>query len=105
MKTAKPRLTKAQILRTLKKQNHALKQFSVRRIGLFGSYARDQQTTKSDIDFIVEFDKPTYDNFYSLCVYLERLFKRRVEVLTPDGVDSIRVGEVAQSIRESVVYV
>lgn len=105
MKAAKPRLTKAKILRTLTKQNDALKQFSVRRIGLFGSFASGQQTTKSDIDFIVEFDKPTYDNFYGLCVYLERLFKRKVEVLTPDGVDSIRVDEVAQSIRESVVYV
>ena len=105
MKATKPRLTKAQILRTLKKQNEALKSFSVRRIGLFGSYARGQQTAKSDIDFIVEFDKPTYDNFYSLCVYLEKLFKRKVEVLTPDGVDSIRVDEVARRIRESVVYV
>lgn len=105
MKAAKSRLTKAEILRTLKKQDDALKQFSVRRIGLFGSYARGQQTTKSDIDFIAEFDKPTYDNFYGLCVYLEKLFKRKVEVLTPDGLDSIRVDEVAQSIRESVVYV
>jgi predicted nucleotidyltransferase len=53
-----------------------LKRFSVRRIGLFGSYARGQQTAQSDIDFIVEFDRPTYDNFYNLCVYLEKLFKR-----------------------------
>lgn len=62
MKAAKPRLTKARILGTLKQRNEALKQFSVRRIGLFGWYARGQQTTQSDIDFIVEFDKPTYDN-------------------------------------------
>jgi hypothetical protein len=53
----------------------------------------------------VEFEKPTYDNFFNLIVYLEKLFGRKVEVLTPDGVDSIRVPEVAQSIRDSVVYV
>jgi len=105
MKAAKPRLTKAQIVRTLKKQDAALNSFSVKRIGLFGSYARGEQTAKSDIDFLVEFDRPTYDNFYGLCVFLEKLFKRRVEVLTPGAVASIRVDEVAQGIRESVVYV
>lgn len=105
MKTSKPRLTKAQILKALKDNDDLLKQYSVKRIGLFGSYARGKQTPASDIDFIVEFERPTYDNFYGLCVSLERLFKRKVEVLTPDAVDSIRVAEVARSIRESVVYV
>lgn len=105
MKAARPRLTKAQIVRTLKKQDDALKRYSVRRIGLFGSYARGDQTAKSDIDFLVEFDRPTYDNFYGLCVYLQKLFKRKVEVLTPSAVASIRVNEVARRIRETVVYV
>ena len=105
MKTARPRLTKAQIVRTLKKQDEALKRYSVKRIGLFGSYARGDQTAKSDIDFLVEFERPTYDNFYGLCVYLQKIFKRKVEVLTPSAVASIRVDEVARSIRESVVYV
>jgi predicted nucleotidyltransferase len=82
MRTTKPRLTKAQILGALKKN----------------------EELTSDIDFIVEFERPTYDNFYGLCVALEKLFKRKVEVLTPDAVDSIRVDEVARSIRESVVY-
>ncbi|MBY0497405.1 MAG: nucleotidyltransferase family protein [Cyanobacteria bacterium] len=105
MRTTKPKLMKAQILSALKKNDELLKQYSVRRIGLFGSYARGQQTPTSDIDFIVEFERPTYDNFYGLCVSLEKLFKRKVEVLTPDAVDSIRVDEVARSIRESVIYV
>lgn len=105
MKTAKPRLTKGQIVKTLKKNDDLLKLYAVKRIGLFGSYARGTQTQSSDIDFIVEFAKPTYDNLYGLCVSLEKLFKRRVEVLTPDAIDSIRVDEVARSIRESVVYV
>ena len=105
MKVAKPRLTKAQIVRTLRKQEEALKRYCVKRIGLFGSYARGEQTTKSDIDFLVEFGRPTYDNFYGLCVFLEKLFKRKVEVVTSSAVASIRVAEVARSIRESVVYV
>jgi predicted nucleotidyltransferase len=100
----KPSLTRARILKTLRDHDEALKRYSVKRIGLFGSYARGKQTRGSDIDFLVEFEQPTYDNFFNLIVYLEKLFGRKVEVLTPDGVDSIRVPEVAQSIRDSVVY-
>lgn len=99
-------LTRERILRTLKKNQQAFaKKYSVKRIGLFGSYARGKQTRGSDLDFLVEFDKPTYDNFSRLIAELERLFGKKVEILTPDGVDSIRVEEVARSIRESVVYV
>jgi len=105
MKAAKPRLTKAQIVRTLRKEDEALKRYSVKRLGLFGSFARGEQTARSDIDFVVEFERPTYDNFYDLSQFLEKLFKRKVEVLTPSAVASIRVDEVARSIRESVIYV
>lgn len=101
----KTTLTRAKILKALRDQDEVFKKYSVKRIGLFGSYARGTQKRGSDIDFLVEFEKPTYDNFYDLIVYLEKVFGRKVEVLTPDGVDSIRVPEVAQSIRDSVVYV
>ena len=105
MKKKTPSLTRARILKMLREHGDVLEKYSVKRIGLFGSYARGKQTRGSDIDFLVEFEKPTYDNFYALIVYLEKLFGRKVEVLTPDGVDSIRVPEVAQSIRDSVVYI
>jgi uncharacterized protein len=103
--TKKTGLTKAAILKTLRAHDEDLKRFSVRRIALFGSYARNGQTEKSDIDLIVEFADPTYDNFYDLSVYLERLFARKVDILTPTAIDSIRVREVAESIRQSLVYV
>lgn len=100
----KPSLTRTSILKALREHDEALKKYSVKRIGLFGSYARGKKKRGSDIDFLVEFEKPTYDNFFNLVVYLEKLLGSKVEVLTPDGVDSIRVPEVAQSIRDSVVY-
>ena len=40
--------------------------FSVKRIGLFGSYARGEQKASSDIDVLVEFEKPTFRNFMDL---------------------------------------
>jgi len=98
-------LTRAQILKTLREHDEQLKEFAVCRIGLFGSYAKGSETDESDIDFLVEFEKPTYDNFYNLIEYLEGLFGRRVEILTPSALETMRIEEVADSIRESVVYV
>ena len=103
--TKKTALTRAAILRTLRAHEEQLNHFSVRRIGLFGSFARNAHRNGSDVDLVVEFDEPTYANFYGLSVYLERLLRRKVEILTPDAIDSIRVEEVAQSIKDSVVYV
>jgi len=45
--------------------------FGVKRIGLFGSFARGEQKESSDIDVLVEFEKPTFRNFMDLSFYLE----------------------------------
>ena len=105
MKKKRPSLTRARILKMLREHDEVLKKYSVRRIGLFGSYAREEQKRGSDIDLLVEFEKPTYDNFYDLIVYLEKQFRRKVQVLTPAALETMRVKEVARSIRDSTVYV
>lgn len=101
---ARDALTREDIFRILRENNAVLDRFAVRRIGLFGSYAKDRQRPASDIDLLVEFDRPSYDNFAGLQDTLERLFGRRVEILTPDGLSGIRVARVADSIRETIVY-
>ena len=45
--------------------------FSVKRIGLFGSYLFGNETEKSDIDLIVELSEPSFDNYMDLKFYLE----------------------------------
>ncbi len=75
-------LTRAGILKALGGHEDMLRRYSVKRIGLFGSYVRDQAQRSSDVDFLVEFEKPTYDNFYDLSVSLEHLFGRRIELVT-----------------------
>ena len=70
------------ILNLLEKHNDILRKFKVRRIGLFGSFARGEQKKHSDIDFLVEFDEPTFDNFIDLLFSLEKLFARKVELIT-----------------------
>jgi len=62
--------------------------FAVKRIGLFGSYARGEQKASSDIDILVEFEKPTFRNFMNLSFYLEDLFGREVDLVTVGGLHS-----------------
>jgi uncharacterized protein len=59
--------------------------FDVKRIGLFGSFARGEQKESSDIDILVEFYKPTFRNFMDLSFYLEDLFGRKVDLVTVKG--------------------
>ncbi len=97
-------LSRSGILRKLRQSRRLLDRYSVRKIGLFGSFATGRQRAGSDIDFLVEFERPTYDNFIGLTRALEKIFGRKIEVLTPGGLDSIRVPAVADGIRETLAY-
>lgn len=98
------RLTKQRILRMLRDNQELLDRYTVSRIALFGSYATGRQTAKSDIDFLVEFKQPTFDNYMGLAYDLEKLFGRKVEMLTPEGLDSIRIESIAENIRGALTY-
>ena len=78
----KPTLTRARILKVLREHEDLLRRYSVKRLGLFGSYARGQQKRGSDVDFLVDFEKATYDNFIDVTFSLERLFRRKVGLVT-----------------------
>ena len=97
-------LTRREILRRLRQNRDILNQYHVRKIGLFGSYASGRQAGKSDIDFVVEFDQPTYGNFMAVYDFLEKLFGRKIDLLTPEAIETIRVKSVAESIKKSLVY-
>ena len=56
--------------------------YDVKKIGIFGSYARHEENEESDVDILVEFEKPTLHNFMSLIDYLEGLFGRKVDLVT-----------------------
>jgi predicted nucleotidyltransferase len=87
-KTKKTIPTRQQILAVLSANDDMLKNQGVRRIGLFGSFARNQGRVRSDMDFLVEFERPTFDNYMNLAFSLEKLFGRHVDLVTPDGLSS-----------------
>ena len=83
-----PKLDKEKIFELLKKNKYQLQKYGVYRIGLFGSYARRENNEESGIDFLVEFeeDQKKYDNFIELVFFLENLFNKKVDLLTPDSI-------------------
>lgn len=104
MKKQKP-LSKKEIMKVLDKNKQMLLKYDVKKIGLFGSFARNEQKPESDIDFFVEFEKPSFDNFMGVSSYLENLFGRKIEILTPAGVESIRIKQIKEEIKRSISYV
>lgn len=83
----KPVQSKARVLALVKRNENILKSFGVKRLGLFGSFASGKQRTRSDVDFLVEFEQgsKSFDNFMQLSFFLEDLMGRRVELITPES--------------------
>jgi predicted nucleotidyltransferase len=75
------------VLQVLKQNNAELeKQFGVKTLMLFGSVARDEATSKSDVDLLVEFNRPVgYFGLFALQNYLEKLLGCPVDLGTPDS--------------------
>ncbi len=104
MKKQRKALTRDEILDAIRKHRDTLLEYKVREIGLFGSFVRGEQAKRSDIDFVVDFEEPSIENYMGLSSFLESLFGRKVEILTPAGVDSIRINHVKEEIKRSIVY-
>jgi hypothetical protein len=85
-----PRRRRPVVIKKLQAQAPAIcSKFGVKRIGIFGSFARGEQTRKSDVDVLVDFTAgyATLKNFVGLAEYLEALFKRKVDLITVEGLD------------------
>jgi predicted nucleotidyltransferase len=58
------------IIDILRRHEQEIKnRFHVKRIGLFGSFARGDEKDTSDVDIMVEFEEPTFDNFMKLSFF------------------------------------
>lgn len=79
--------TKEAVLAAIRSHGSQIQATGVRRLGLFGSFVRSQQTPNSDVDILVEFDPAlkTFDNFMRLSVLLEDLCQRRVDLVTTES--------------------
>ena len=83
----RPIQSKQDIFVLLRQHQDLIMRLGVTRLGLFGSYVRNEQHPDSDIDFLVEFQPShkTFDNFMQLSFLLEDSLQRSVELVTPES--------------------
>ena len=75
------------VINLLKSENTRLSnQFGVKTLLLFGSFARDEATAASDVDLLVEFNKPVgYFGLFTLQDFLEKLLNTQVDLGTTES--------------------
>jgi predicted nucleotidyltransferase len=94
-------VTKNDIILKLKELKPLLyKDYSVKEIGLFGSFSDETFTEESDIDLLVEFERPIGWKFFSLEIYLEKIFNRKIDLVTKNALKD----QIKESILKQVNY-
>lgn len=89
-----------QILRDIKSELTGM--YNVRSLALFGSYSRGDQTEQSDVDILVEFERPISGlTFVGLAETIERHLNKQVDIVPADGIKP----RYMNFIRKDLVYV
>ena len=97
-------ITREYILSTIKDHKSEINNLGVHEIGLFGSYARNEQSQASDIDILIDFipEDENYDNLLALYEYLDSLFiDQHIEIVTKNGLSP----HIGPFILKEVIYV
>ncbi|KKS33275.1 MAG: hypothetical protein UU93_C0001G0106 [Candidatus Amesbacteria bacterium GW2011_GWA2_42_12] len=94
---------KQQIFKLILDNKQAFRDLGANRVGLFGSFVRDEQVDNSDVDLLVEFlpGQKNYKNLLGVADLAEKLMGREVEVLTPQSVSPY----IAPYIKKEIKYV
>ena len=96
--------TKENIVAILKSHKAELSKYGVSNIGLFGSYLRNEQSEKSDIDLLFDFEpeKENFDNFMAVYDIFDNLFKNeKIEMVTKNGLSKY----IGPKILNTILYV
>ncbi|HEV7332586.1 MAG TPA: nucleotidyltransferase family protein [Flavisolibacter sp.] len=96
-------MNRENILAALQSLKPEFEKFGVQHVGLFGSYLRNEQTEKSDIDLLIDFipEKETFDNLMAVYDLLEDHFQQyKIEVVTKNGLSPY----IGPKILKDVMY-
>lgn len=78
---AKEQLNSRKIIKRIKERKKDIQKYSVKKLGIFGSYIKNKQHKKSDIDVIVTFHTENFDNYAGLLLLLEKILKRKIDLV------------------------
>lgn len=74
-------MNKKNILNKIEERKREIKKMGVKKIGLFGSFVRGKEKKGSDIDILVSFEKLTFDNYFLLLRFFEKMFKKKIDLV------------------------
>ena len=91
------------IMMILNEHKEELKEkFGIREIGIFGSFARGEQREKSDVDVLVEFEKPIdFFTYLDLKDEIERLLGKKLDLVMKKTLKP----KIGERILQEVIYV
>lgn len=93
---------KAEIIIKLKELKPTLrKEYSVKKIGLFGSFSDNTNTEASDIDILIELEKPIGWKFFTLELFLQNIFGRKIDLVTRNAIKE----QIKEQILKQVHYI
>lgn len=94
---------KETVLRELERNKDILSKIGVSKIGLFGSVVREEDSAKSDIDILVDFEPSAqkFHNFNDLCDVLDEAFGDHYDLVTMSGLSPY----IGKKILDEVEYV
>lgn len=85
-----------EILKILEENSQTIRAYGVRQLGLFGSIARGEGTATSDLDFVVQFDRNTFDGYMNAKAFLEQLLGCRVDLVIESTIKPRLRGAILQ---------
>lgn len=88
------------ILNILSSHRGELRNLGVRKLGLFGSHLHGTARPDSDIDLIVHFARPSFDDYMDTKFFLEEMFGRKVDLVTEAALKP-----AVRHVRDEAVYV
>ncbi len=92
--------TLATISSILKKNKERLAaKYGLTTIAIFGSYGRNQQTEQSDVDIVVDFNRPVGLEFIDLANELEQLLHRKVDLVSKKGIKPSYLKQIEKELK------
>jgi uncharacterized protein len=82
-------------------KEYFINKYSVKNIGIFGSYARNEANPDSDIDILIDFEKPIGLEFVTLADELENLLNTKVDLVSVNAIQP----KMMTYLKEELIYV
>lgn len=88
-----------EVIEELERQKDSLfERYAIRKLAVFGSVSRGDNSEDSDLDILVEFNRPIGIRFIDLADELEELLNVKVDLVSKDGIKPRYLKQIEQDL-------